>query len=183
MSPRAWVSALTLTLIFWSAVLLAFTAASHADNVQGIHNVAPMTNAYGDALIRDAMVEATRGWDSHGNCATVDLVVYDGDDRNHPAGAVVGSCRVYWNRSYRNSMWAGVNDPHAPVGTRRYELSALCGVAYHEYGHAVIGLGHIPDTIMDGDRLTIPQACYAWAATKLALLRQAHRRTRSVHRH
>lgn len=184
MSPRAWVSAFALVLIFYSAVLLAWVAVAKADDLHNVHNVAPMTNVYGDALIRQAVKEAGRQWDTLGLCTAVDLVVYDGDERIHPAGAFVGSCQIMFNRAYRNSMWSVVNDPHAPLGARRDELAALCGVADHEYGHAVVGLGHMPGTIMDGDKLTITQSCYDWADAKIAPLRKrTHRGTRNVHRH
>lgn len=142
-------------------------------------NVEPANAIYADGLLREAVgVAREQVWHLTADDVTIYVYTPAADD---PAVARGSQGEVYFNRVFRDGWWRNYTDTGAPISVRRGALEEACTVAAHELGHALLGLGHTPGTLMapeapnlpedrhtaDPDVAVEPVACARWARLKL----------------
>jgi hypothetical protein len=161
---------LALTL----ALVLLAPASAGGDVGEPHTNAAPASYVHADALMRAAIAQGARRWDSYPvkpECPT-EVYVYDaGSDKymqaEIPEPDHAPACKVWVNRSWRDGVWAMVNDRAFTRAERRAELAHVCDIAEHEEGHRR-AVPHSPNPfdVMFTDPVIGPSstACLAWAA-------------------
>ena len=156
-------------LVLTALVVALLAAPARAELV----NQAPATFVYADALLREAVVEADKRWHRRGYvpCAG-EVFVYDEherppDPRDRPvARGEINGCNVFFDRRYRDLVWARYTNVRIDRIARRSVLAGLCSSATHERGHN-LGFEHKAGGVMLAPPLRAPWQCKRWAAWKL----------------
>lgn len=139
-------------------------------------NVAPASNVYADALIRQALTVADTYWAGQGldPICPATLLVYDEQDGVTDARGEMPGCNVYIDRHYRDAMWATYTNAHLAREDRILTVAQLCSLTAHERGHNH-GFGHTTTGVMAVGVVFIPPECEAWARMVVPLHRKHSR--------